>query len=497
MRYRFASLLRNLAAGARLALFLPVTRLAFRVDVVQAILLFAVLCAIDIAGDRLLYAGATFTLQGAGSEFAALALLALAAALVGLALRRAELALALVVTAMSALALVSLVSYGVFLGAPRLDSPDTVLAIAPYALLGWQAAIFVRAVALYVERAAWKRWAVAGAGGLVMALPLALSSRLVDDVPWFRMPYTFGSSGELSAASEPVLAAQRELLDDALASLDDRQPGSTNLYFVAYAPDGEEAAWNDHVEHVRELVDARLDTKGRSIVLRTHADTMLTTPFATVSNLRETLAEISEAGDPEQDILMLYVGGRGTRGGVVPARLPPLDLVSLTPAGLRSLLDNAGFEWRIVIVAACYAGAYADALDDDHTVVIAASAADKPSFGCEDRGDPTLFGEALFGDGFAQGDSLTAAFAIARDRVAAQEAARGLSPSAPVLHVGERIAPMVRHLKRGNAGTMADAGTLRLRPALLQATARHAGPAHRSFSLARARFDASRRSPRQ
>ncbi|MBS0319404.1 MAG: hypothetical protein JSR18_02590 [Proteobacteria bacterium] len=466
MRYRLASLLRNLAAGARLALFLPVTRLAFRVDVVQAILLFAVLCAIDIAGDRLLYAGAVFTLQGAGSEFAGLAFLALAAAVVGLALRRVELALALVVTGLAALPAVALASYAVFVGAPHLAAPDAVLALAPYALLAWQTAIFVRVVALYVERAAWRRWAIAGAGGVVLALPIALASRLVDDVPWFRMPYTLGAAGELSAASEPVLATQRELLDDALASLDDRDPGGANVYFVVYAPDGEEAAWNDHVEEVRDLADAKLGTKGRSLVLRTHADTMLTTPFATVSNLREALAEISEAGDPEQDILMLYIGGRGTRGGVVPARLPPLNLVSLTPTGLRSLLDDAGFEWRVIIVASCYAGAYVDALGDDHTVVVAASAADKPSFGCEGRGDPTFFGNAFFDDGFAQGDSIAAAFAIARDRVAARESERGLSPSSPMLHVGERIAPMVRHLKHGGAGTMAAAGGWHIRPAL-------------------------------
>ena len=173
------------------------------------------------------------------------------------------------------------------------------------------------------------------------------------------------------------------------------------------------SAWNQHAETVRTLVDDRLETKGRSIVLRNHTETMLTTPFATVSNLRETFGEIAAAADPDQDILMLYIGGKGARNGAIPGSLPPLDLVALTPVGLKSLLDDAGFQWRIIIVAACYAGAYADVLQDERTAVVAASASDRPSFGCEGRGDPTFFGDALFSDGFARTDSLAAAFAVA------------------------------------------------------------------------------------
>ena len=256
-----------------------------------------------------------------------------------------------------------------------------------------------------------------------------------------------------------MLAAQKDLLDDALSALDDRVPENVNLYFVVYAPDGDEAAWNQHAEAVRALVDDRLGTKGRSIVLRNHTETMLTTPFATVSNLRETFGEIAAAADPDQDILMLYIGGKGARNGAIPGSLPPLDLVALTPVGLKSLLDDAGFQWRIIVVAACYAGAYADVLQDERTAVLAASASDRPSFGCEGRGDPTFFGDALFTDGFAHTDSLTAAFAVASDRVTARERERGLSASQPQIRVGREIEPMLRHLRRFGSGATAEVGS--------------------------------------
>ena len=45
-------------------------------------------------------------------------------------------------------------------------------------------------------------------------------------------------TGASNPASEPVLAAQQFLLDDALAKLEDERPGVTDLYFVGFAPDG-------------------------------------------------------------------------------------------------------------------------------------------------------------------------------------------------------------------------------------------------------------------
>ena len=460
MRALFA----NLRAGLRLALFLRVPRLAFRIDALQLLLLFLVYCAIDIAGDRLRFgADSLLTTQAIGSELAAVAMLGVASLVVALLLRRQALALAIIVTVMASLPIVEVVHYLPFAVIDSVPWLARAVASGGAVVLAWMVAILVRAVAVNVELPVRRRWAVAGIGGLVLALPLAFSPVLIDDTPWFHsVDAGFAPDGEISAASEPVLAAQKDLLDDALSNLDDRDPGAPNLYFVGYAPDGGEVAWTAHMDRVQKLIDERLQTKGHSIVLRNHPDTMLTMPFATVSNLRETFAELAAAADTEQDILMLYIGGKGARDGRIAGTLPPLDLVALTPVGLKSLLDDAGFQWRIVIIAACYAGGYADALDDDHTVVVTASSGGRPSFGCDGRGDPTFFGDALFGEGFAHGDSLVAAFDTARERVAARERARGLSASQPLMRVGARIAPMIRHLRRFGAANNITAGAGRV-----------------------------------
>ena len=107
VRYAAAALGRNLMAGLRLALFLPVSRLAFRIDAVQLLLLFMLLCLIDIGGDRLRFAGdASFNLLGAGNELAGIALLAAMAVVAAVLFRKPGMTIALLVTALAALPIV-------------------------------------------------------------------------------------------------------------------------------------------------------------------------------------------------------------------------------------------------------------------------------------------------------------------------------------------------------------------------------------------------------
>ncbi len=53
MRHTLAALIRNLVAGFRVACLLPVTQLAFRVDLPQLVLLFFVSSALDAGRDAI------------------------------------------------------------------------------------------------------------------------------------------------------------------------------------------------------------------------------------------------------------------------------------------------------------------------------------------------------------------------------------------------------------------------------------------------------------
>ena len=96
MRHHFANLARNLAAGLRLALFLPVSRLAFRIDLAQLLLLLVVSALIDLGVDWVRYgADGYFSWFGLGNEIFGAGVLLLTAAVLALAFRQRALVLAL------------------------------------------------------------------------------------------------------------------------------------------------------------------------------------------------------------------------------------------------------------------------------------------------------------------------------------------------------------------------------------------------------------------
>jgi len=205
------------------------------------------------------------------------------------------------------------------------------------------------------------------------------------------------------------------------------------------------------------VMDEKWGTKGRSIVLVNNPQTLLTAPFATITNLRETLNEIGAAIDTDNDVVMVYLASHGSRDFHLAASQPPLTLVELTPAGLRQMLDDAGIKWRIVVVSACYSGGYIEPLKDDQTIVITAARPDRISFGCGNRSDATFFGEAFFQKGMATTDTITGAFDVAQKRVGERERAEGYTPpSEPQVWVGPQMAEKLKTLRmKGQTGVTA------------------------------------------
>jgi hypothetical protein len=97
-------------------------------------------------------------------------------------------------------------------------------------------------------------------------------------------------------------------------------------------------------------------------------------------------------------------------------------------------------KWKVIVVSACYSGSFIPALRDDNTLVITASSADRNSFGCDARNSMTDFGRAYFVEALKQTKSFTAAFELARTRIAAREKAEGLTPSQPQMALGKAFA---------------------------------------------------------
>jgi len=102
-------------------------------------------------------------------------------------------------------------------------------------------------------------------------------------------------------------------------------------------------------------------------------------------------------------------------------------------------------------VSACYAGGFIEPLRDDNSVVIAAAAADRTSFGCDSGRELTYFGEAYLRDALAKTRSFAAAFDLAKESIARKEAEEKLEPSAPQIWVGPAIARRLQAFEQGEA----------------------------------------------
>jgi hypothetical protein len=459
MRNESAKLARNLVAGLRLALFAPVARLAFRIDVVQLLLLFALSALVDFCADGVRYGpDAHFSWFGAGNELFAAGLMLLSVAVLALVFRQGALILAIPVLALAAYPVLQ-----VALTLPAVLERWSPVRLPPWlpldgVVLAWAVAVLVRCVAVALAPARPHRWSRALAGGLVLAAPIWISPLLLPTETWWRQPALHGGIDPRypNPASEAVLATQQELLDDELAGLEDERPGVADLYFVGFAGNAPEDVFRKDVQAARRVMDERWDTSGRSLALINNPRTLLDTPIATVTNLRAALNEIGAAINHDEDVVMVYLSSHGRANPELEISLPPLELAQLTPGVLRKLLDDAGIRWRIIVISACYSGGFIKALEDEQTLVLTAAQADRTSFGCGHRSDATYFGEALFEQGLAKSDSILGAFELAKKRIAEREVAGGHQPpSNPQSSVGAAMADKLRELERGRAARRA------------------------------------------
>ena len=441
MREAFKALGRNLAAGLRLALFMRVERGAFRFSAAQLVLLVLVSAAIDIDADWVRAPqDARFSLLGLHAELFSLGLLVLTSALIGVLRRERDVYLALPIVMLASFPAIQIAHL-----LPSLPGAGTRVSqvahdVFDYAVLAWMLVVAVRGVYVCMEPHRRHRRAFAVLGGALLVAPLWWAPLAGPLAPWWReFDAVQGGVDSMSPASEPVLAAQQFMLDRALDDLEDEQPGVTDLYFVGFAPDARHPGFVADVDAAQRTMDDRWRTRGRSIALVNSPLTIAERPFATITNLREVLLEIGDLIDADDDVVMVYLTGTSRPDHALNAVNPPLELVALSPQGLKELLDAAGIRWRIVVVSTCNAGAWVGALKDDETVVIASSAEDVRGRDCNGGISASAFGEAFFTEAMRRNDDLGAAFDAARKGLARLHAPE------PVMSIGPSIA---EHLKR-------------------------------------------------
>lgn len=139
---------------------------------------------------------------------------------------------------------------------------------------------------------------------------------------------------------------------------------------------------------------------------------------------------------------------------------PPLQVDPMSPAELRTALDEAGIRHRVIAISACYSGGWVPPLAGDTTLVMTAADAEHTSYGCGARSELTFFGRAVFGEQLRKTHSFEQAFSAAVPVIRQREDEAGKSDgfSNPQISVGARIKPVLDALaKRLDGGSPAGA----------------------------------------
>ncbi|MGH8191962.1 MAG: C13 family peptidase, partial [Rhodanobacteraceae bacterium] len=239
---------------------------------------------------------------------------------------------------------------------------------------------------------------------------------------------------------EQVMYAQADLLDREIAHLKPRTPGKVNLYAVVFAGDGSENVFRNEAEYFDKLFTRRLGAAGHVVVLENNPASLTTRPLATWSNLENALDGIAAKMDPKQDILLVYFTTHGSEDHTLLVDMDPLPLDQIGATDLPGILAKHPFQYKVMIVNACYSGGFIPPLQGPGTMIITAARSDRSSFGCGEQSELTWFGHAFLVDALNQTDDFQTAFAMAKRQVAAWEKRDGYEPSDPQISVGAGIA---------------------------------------------------------
>lgn len=261
----------------------------------------------------------------------------------------------------------------------------------------------------------------------ILNLPPEIADRYAEE----------GAEIERGRAPADMLEDHRRV-ERALATIAPQRKGQVDAYVVAIGLDSDPVFGREAREAAKVLA-RRYNAAGRVVVLAgSDGSAPSALPRGSLTNLSLVLARFAELMDRREDVLILYSTSHGAPIGVV-YNDGDQGFGVMAPKRLAAMIDGLGIKRRIVIISACYAGDFADALASADSAILTASASDRTSFGCQSDNDWTFFGDALINHALRQRQPLDSAAADAAGLVASWEVTHALTPSRPRFTLGTNV----------------------------------------------------------
>jgi len=244
---------------------------------------------------------------------------------------------------------------------------------------------------------------------------------------------------DVLADREAALFEQADRIDAALEPVQRGDTASPQAFFLGFAGVGDQKVFAQEIGLASRVLGERFNVGDRHLSLINDQRDLERAPLASVTALNYALQGIAERMDTGKDVLFLSISSHGSEEPSIAVSNSGFPLASLTAEDLAEALRESGIQWRVILISACYAGGFIDALRDPKTIIITAAAKDRTSFGCSNDSDLTYFGEAFYRDALPGAKSLREAFEAARKAIAAREQSEHETPSNPQAYFGTEI----------------------------------------------------------
>lgn len=230
--------------------------------------------------------------------------------------------------------------------------------------------------------------------------------------------------------------AQTKKLNKAIVALQPQRPGTIDAYVISIGLDSDDVFGREAVEAGKVLA-RRYGAAGRSITLESGSgDDDASPPHGSPASLDVALAAVASKMNLKEDVLILYVTTHGAFDTGLAYKDSDKGYGAVAPRRLAMLLTELGFERRLIMLSACFAGTFVKPLASPQNITIAAAAEDRTSFGCMPSNDWTFFGDALINNGLRKPQPLEKAATEAFGLIGQWESTHRLYPSLPSIDKG-------------------------------------------------------------
>jgi hypothetical protein len=242
--------------------------------------------------------------------------------------------------------------------------------------------------------------------------------------------------GSPRALAQGDAQVQRDLIDAQIAQFPEETATAGRVYFLGFAGYGEERVFAEEIKLAARHVGEKYGSTQRTVLLLNDRRDLTTYPLASASSLRYALEALARVMNRDEDVLFLALSSHGGRDATIDVSNEGMTPQTLSAATLAKLVADSGIRWKVVVVSACFSGAFIDPLADSETIVITAASRNRTSFGCSDKRHLTYFGEAFYQDALPASFQLREAFETARQAIRQREKAEDVKASQPQAHFG-------------------------------------------------------------